>query len=155
MWLLSLAWSIIPDSFIVWIINTVLLTGLIATLVSFFIKFIPFVNSYKLPIQILGIVLLAIGLFFKGGYSTEMMWRDRVAAMEEKVAAAEVKSAKTNTVIQKVYVDKVKVVKDTQYVIQERIKEVEKLIDKDCRVAPEAVDIHNDAAKNRKSGENK
>ena len=84
-----------------------------------------------------------------------MMWRDRVAAMEEKVAAAEVKSAKTNTVIQKVYVDKVKVVKDTQYVIQERIKEVEKLIDKDCRVAPEAVDIHNDAAKNRKSGENK
>jgi hypothetical protein len=155
MWLMSLAWSIIPDSFIVWVINTVLLTGLIATLVSFFIKFIPFVNSYKLPIQILGIVLLAIGLFFKGGYSTEMMWRDRVAAMEEKVAAAEVKSAKTNTVIQKVYIDKVKVVKDTQYVIQERIKEVEKLIDKDCRVAPEAVDIHNDAAKNRKPGENK
>jgi hypothetical protein len=155
MWLLSLAWSIIPDSFIVWIINTVLLTGLIATLVSFFIKFIPFVNSYKLPIQILGIVLLAIGLFFKGGYATEMMWRDRVAAMEEKIAAAEVKSAKINTVIQKVYVDKVKVVKDTQYVIQERIKEVEKLIDKDCRVAPEAVDIHNDAAKNRKPGENK
>lgn len=155
MWLMSLAWSIIPDSFIVWVINTVLLTGLIATLVSFFIKFIPFVNSYKLPIQVLGIVLLAIGLFFKGGYSTEMMWRDRVAAMEEKVAAAEVKSAKTNTVIQKVYIDKVKVVKDTQYVIQERIKEVEKLIDKDCRVAPEAVDIHNDAAKNRKSGENK
>jgi hypothetical protein len=155
MWLLSLAWSIIPDGFIVWIINAVLLTGLIATLASFFIKFIPFVNSYKLPIQILGIVLLAIGLFFKGGYATEMMWRDRVAAMEEKIAAAEVKSAKINTVIQKVYVDKVKVVKDTQYVIQERIKEVEKLIDKDCKVAPEAVDIHNDAAKNRKPGENK
>jgi hypothetical protein len=155
MWLLSLAWSIIPDSFIVWIINAVLLTGLVATLASFFIKFIPFINSYKLPIQILGIVLLAIGLFFKGGYATEMMWRDRVAAMEEKIAAAEVKSAKINTVIQKVYVDKVKVVKDTQYVIQERIKEVEKLIDKDCRVAPEAVDIHNDAAKNRKPGENK
>jgi hypothetical protein len=155
MWLLSLAWSIIPDGFIVWVINAVLLTGLVATLASFFIKFIPFVNSYKLPIQILGIVLLAIGLFFKGGYATEMMWRDRVAAMEEKVAAAEVKSAKINTVIQKVYVDKVKVVKDTQYVIQERIKEVEKLIDKDCRVAPEAVDIHNDAAKNRKPGENK
>ena len=155
MWLMSLAWSIIPDGFIVWVINTVLLTGLIATLVSFFIKFIPFVNSYKLPIQILGIVLLAIGLFFKGGYATEMMWRERVAAMEEKIAAAEVKSAKTNTVIQKVYVDKVKVVRDTQYVIQERIKEVEKLIDKDCRVAPEAVDIHNDAAKNRRPGENK
>ena len=147
--------SLIPDGIIVWVINTVLLTGLIATLVSFFIKFIPFVNSYKLPIQILGIILLAIGLFFKGGYATEMMWRERVAAMEEKIAEAEVKSAKTNTVIQKVYVDKVKVVRDTQYVIQERIKEVEKLIDKECKVAPEAVDIHNDAAKNRRPGENK
>jgi len=147
--------SLIPDSIIVWVINTVLLTGLIATLVSFFIKFIPFVNSYKLPIQILGIVLLGVGLFFKGGYATEMMWRERVAAMEEKIAEAEVKSAKTNTVIQKVYVDKVKVVKDTQYVIQERIKEVEKLIDKECKVAPEAVDIHNDAAKNRRPGDNK
>ena len=152
---MSLAWSVIPDGFIVWVINTVLLTGLVATLVSFFIKFIPFLNSYKLPIQILGIVLLAIGLFFKGGYATEMMWRERVAVMEEKIAAAEVKSAKTNTVIQKVYVDKVKVVRDTQYVIQERIKEVEKLIDKDCRVAPEAVDIHNDAAKNRRPGDGK
>jgi hypothetical protein len=155
MWLLSLAWGAIPDSLIVWVINTVLLTGLIVTVVSFFIKFIPFVNAYKLPIQILGIILLAIGLFFKGGYATETMWRERVAAMEEKIAEAEVKSAKTNTVIQKVYVDKVKVVKDTQYVIQERIKEVEKLIDKECKVAPEAVDIHNDAAKNRRPGDNK
>ena len=35
------------------------------------------------------------------------------------------------------------------------IKEVEKIIDAQCKVAPEAVDIHNAAAKNRKPGENK
>jgi hypothetical protein len=54
-----------------------------------------------------------------------------------------------------VYIDRVKTVKDTQYVIQERIKEVEKIIDKECKVVPEAVDIHNAAAKNRKPGDNK
>jgi len=155
MWQLGWIFSLIPDSLIIWVIDTVLLVGLVATIAGFFIKFIPFVNAYKLPIQILGVLLLAGGLFFKGGYSTEMVWRERVAEMEKKVAEAEAKSAKTNTVIQKVYVDKVKVVRDTQYVIQERIKEVEKLIDKECKVAPEAVDIHNDAAKNRKPGDSK
>jgi len=155
MWQLGWIFSLIPDSLIIWVIDTVLLVGLVATIAGFFIKFIPFVNAYRLPIQILGVLLLAGGLFFKGGYSTEMVWRERVAEMEKKVAEAEAKSAKTNTVIQKVYVDKVKVVRDTQYVIQERIKEVEKLIDKECKVAPEAVDIHNDAAKNRKPGDGK
>lgn len=155
MWQLGWIFSLIPDSLVIWVIDTVLLVGIVATVAGFFIKFIPFVNTYKLPIQLLGIILLAAGLFFKGGYSTEMVWRERVAEMEKKVAEAEAKSAKTNTVIQKVYVDKVKVVKDTQYVIQERIKEVEKLIDKECKVAPEAIDIHNDAAKNRRPGDSK
>jgi hypothetical protein len=150
MWQLGWIISLIPDSLIIWVIDGMLLTGLIATVVGFFIKFIPFVNSYRLPIQLLGIVLLSAGLFFKGGYSTEMIWRERVAEAEKKIAEAEAKSAKTNTVIQKVYVDKVKIVKDTQYVIQERLKEVEKIIDKECRVAPEAIDIHNAAAKNVK-----
>jgi hypothetical protein len=40
-------------------------------------------------------------------------------------------------------------------VIQEKLKEVEKIIDAKCEVAPEAVDIHNAAAKNRKPGEAK
>jgi hypothetical protein len=155
MWQLGWMFSLIPDSLVIWVIDTVLLVGVVATVAGFFIKFIPFVNTYKLPIQLLGVFLLAAGLFFKGGYSTEMVWRERVAEMEKKVAEAEAKSAKTNTVIQKVYVDKVKVVKDTQYVIQERIKEVEKLIDKECKVAPEAIDIHNDSAKNRRPGGSK
>jgi hypothetical protein len=40
-------------------------------------------------------------------------------------------------------------------VYRDRIKEVEKLIDQECKVAPEAVDIHNAAAKNKKLGGSK
>ena len=79
-----------------------------------------------------------------------MIWRDEVAKLEEKVAAAEKQSVKTNTVIKKVYVDRVKIVKQDVVVVQEKIREVEKLIDKDCKVAPEAVQLLNQAAKPRK-----
>lgn len=151
MWLLSF----LPDSFLLWVINIILVAGLAGTLSSFFIRFIPPLIPYATPIKFLGIALLVVGVWFRGGYDVEMEWREKLKEAEAKVAIAETKSKETNTVIQKVYIDKVKTVRDTQYVIQERIKEVEKLIDKDCRVAPEAVDIHNDAAKNRKPGDNK
>lgn len=151
MWMLSL----IPDSVLIWFINIILLAGLVGTLSSYFIRFIPPLIPYAGLVKTLGIVLLVAGVWFRGGYDVEMEWREKVREAEAKVKVAEEKSKETNTVIQKVYIDRVKTVKDTQYVIQERIKEVEKIIDKECKVVPEAVDIHNAAAKNRKPGDNK
>lgn len=89
-----------------------------------------------------------LGVYLKGGYSVEMEWREKVAKVEEKVAVVEEKSQEANVVVQKVYVDKIKVVKDTKIVVQEKIVEVEKIIDAECKVAPEALDLLNQAAKN-------
>jgi hypothetical protein len=91
-------------------------------------------------------VLLVSGVYFKGGYSVEMEWRAKVAELESKVAVAEQKSKEVNTQIQTVYVDRVKVVKEKQIVIQEKLKTVEVKIDANCKVVPEAIDILNDAA---------
>jgi hypothetical protein len=44
-------------------------------------------------------------------------------------------------------VDKVRVVKETQVVIQEKIKTVEVKIDSQCKITSDTVDILNDAAK--------
>jgi hypothetical protein len=79
-----------------------------------------------------------------------MSWRAKVADLEAQIKVAEAKSQETNVVIQTKYRDKVKIVKDVQLVIQERIKEVEKRIDAECKVAPEAIEILNDSAKNQK-----
>jgi hypothetical protein len=122
--------------------------GLFGTLSSYFIRFIPPLYPYAGLVKTLGIVLLVLGVWFRGGYDVEMEWRDRVKEVEAKVAAAEAESKKVNTVLQKVYVDKIKLVKDLQVVIQERIVEKEKIIDAECKVAPEALDILNEAAKN-------
>ena len=147
MWLLHL----LPDGFILFIVYCVLAAGAVLTLASYLVRWIPWLNAYKIPARVGGILLLICGVYFYGGYSTEMQWRERVAEMEAKVAEAEAKSVKTNTVIKKVYVDRVKVIKQDVVVVQEKIREVEKLIDKDCRVAPEALDLLNQAAKPRKA----
>lgn len=139
--------NFIPDSFLIWVVNSILLVGFLGTFSSYFIRFIPPLFPYAGLVKTLGIVLLVAGVYFKGGYGVEMEWRTKVAEVEAKVAAAEAKSKQVNTVIQKVYVDKVKIVTDTKIVIQKEIVEKEKIIDAECKVAPEAITILNEAAK--------
>ena len=145
MWLLHL----LPTSLILWIVNIAMIAGAIGILASFFIKFIPFINIYRTPIQIVSIIVFCSGIYWYGGYTTEMIWRDQVAQMEAKVAESEVKSKKVNRVIQKVYVDRVKVVKQDVVVVQEKIREISNTIDKDCKITPEAIDLLNQAARRK------
>jgi ribosomal protein L24 len=126
-----------------------MIAGAIGILASFFIKFIPFINIYRTPIQIVSIVVFCSGIYWYGGYTTEMIWRDQVAQMEAKVAESEEKSKKVNRAIQKVYVDRVKIVKQDVVVIQEKIREVSNTIDKDCKITPEAIDLLNQAARRK------
>jgi hypothetical protein len=146
MWMLSF----IPDAFLGFIIDTILVAGIISFTVSFFFGFIvrwlPAIAPYHLIIQVVSIILLVSGVYFKGGYSVEMNWRNKVAALEAQVAKAEQKSKEVNEKIVTVYKDKVKVVKETQIVVQEKIKTVEVKIDSQCKITADTVDILNQAA---------
>jgi preprotein translocase subunit SecD len=146
MWLLHF----LPDSFILWIVNIVFIIGLVGTIAGFFIKFIPFINTYKLPVQVVSTILLCLGIYLKGGYSVEMQWRERVSDLEKQIQVAEAKSDQANKDLVTEREKKTKVIKEVQVVIQERIKEVSKKIDAECKVAPEAISILNDAALNVK-----
>lgn len=151
MWLLSF----LPDSFLLWIVNTVLLVGIIGTVVSFFfinrlMRWFPSIAPYYWLLQILSIIILVAGVYFKGGYSVETEWRARVAELEAKIALAEEKANTANAEIQTKIVTKTKVIHDTKVVNRDRIVEKKVVIDKDCSVAEEAIDIHNAAAKNVK-----
>lgn len=142
--------NFIPDAFLLWVVNAILIAGIIGTVVAFFfgffIRYLPWIIPYRMILQIVALVLLIAGVYFKGGVGVEMEWRGRVAEMEAKVAKAEAESKTANENIKTVYVDKVRVVKETQVVIQEKIKSVEVKIDSQCKVAPEAIIILNDAA---------
>ena len=143
MWLLSF----VPDALLHLVVITVVFTGVGLYALSFFTKLIPPLIPYSGIVRIVGTVLIVCGIYFLGSYSTEMSWRNKVAELEEKVKVSEQKSKDANVQIQTVYKDKVKVVKEIQVVIQERIKEVEKRIDSQCTVDPEVIQILNDAAK--------
>ena len=96
MWILHF----LPDSLILWFCNILLLAGVAVTVAGFFIKSIPLLNQYRVPAQILGIALLTLGVYFRGGLAVETEWRERVAAVEAKLAQAEKVSAEANTQIE-------------------------------------------------------
>lgn len=139
-----------------WYVHAIPLTALAIIIASMFLKVIPFVSNYYLPIRIVGVVLLLFGIFFEGGLYVNQEWSAKVRDMQEKVAAAEAKSKEVNVKI----VEKI-VVK--QKVIREKGDEVIKFIDKEiikydvkfapggqCEIPKEFVDAVNQAAKDSK-----
>jgi uncharacterized membrane protein YeaQ/YmgE (transglycosylase-associated protein family) len=150
MWMLSF----VPDSLLIWIVNTILIIGAIGSFLSFFVLHkilnkIPALAPYYLLIQVVSAVLLVAGIYFKGGYDVEASWRDRVRVAQEKAALAEAQAKEANVKLDAEVKKKQKIVKENTIVYRDRIREVEKIIDKECKVAPEAIDIHNAAAKNK------
>lgn len=138
---------LLPDSFLIFIINALLVVGLIGMVIGFIGGKIPFVGTYATIIKIVSIVLFCIGLYWKGGYSVEEDWRQRVAEMEAKIKIAEEKSKEVNTVIETKYKDRVKKITETRNVIVEKIKINEKIIDAKCELDPAVISILNEAAK--------
>ena len=142
MWILNF----LPD----WIFHFILLAGIGGLIASYLMKFVPFVYMYKTPIQLVSVVAIVGSTFMLGAAWNDQAWRDRVAEMEQKVAAAEVKSVEENVKIV------TKIVKKTEIV---RIKgeEIVKYIDKEivkyndrCEIPEDFVKTLNDAAEQPK-----
>ena len=135
--------NFLPDSFL----HAFGIVGILAILASMFLKRIPLVDTYYIPIRIVGFVVLAFGIFFEGAIYNNKEWIARVKEMEAKVAAAEVESKKeTIKIVQKVVVKK--------QIVKERGEDVIKYVDREitkydntCPIPKEFVKALNDAAK--------
>ena len=148
MWILHF----LPDALILWICNIVLLAGIALTVTAFFIKRIPVINQYRLPAQILGIALLVMGVYWRGGYAIEQEWRERVAAVEARVAAAEAASREENVKIVTKVVIKTQIIRTrgetiTKYIDREIVKYDTKFAPGgQCEIPREFIKAINDAA---------
>jgi energy-coupling factor transporter transmembrane protein EcfT len=142
----------LPDALILWICNIVLLAGIFLTVAAFFIKRIPVINQYRIPAQVLGIALLVMGVYWRGGYAIEMEWRERVAEVEARVAAAEAASKEENVKIVTKVVTKTQVIRTrgetiTKYIDREIVKYDEKFAKGGvCEIPQEFIKAHNSAA---------
>lgn len=142
MWLLNF----LPD----WIFHFILLVGIGGLIASYLTKFIPFVYMYKTPIQLVSVVAIVGSTFMLGAAWNDQVWRDRVTEMEQKVAAAEVKSVEENIKIV------TKIVKKTE-IVRVKGEEIVKYIDKEivkyndrCEIPEDFVKTLNDAAEQPK-----
>jgi len=143
MWQIQWLLGLLPD----WVWHLVLFLGIAAVLAGMFLKMVPFVSTYSLPIKAIGAVVTALALWMEGGIATEAKWLERVAELEEQVKVAEAKSAQVNTVIETVYVDKIQIVEKTKVISRNAIRNSANKIDRVCKIEPEVITILNDAAK--------
>ena len=123
----QLQWMIglIPDAVLSGFYWAIIAAGVTGVLAGWLGKWIPFYGNYVKILQPVGIVLLVLGVWLRGGYDTEMVWRAKVAEAEAKVVAAEAKSKETNTVIEQQVVEKTKVIKGkTEYITKYIDKEI-------------------------------
>lgn len=143
---------LLPDTVILWFCNGLLLVGIALTVIAFFIQSIPFINKYRIPAQILGIALLVVSVYFRGGYAIEQEWRDKVAQVQLKVAAAEQLSKEENIKIVEKVVEKTKIVRTRgediiKYVDREVVKyDIKFAPGGVCEIPQEFITAHNRAA---------
>jgi len=140
--------SIIPDAVLNWVYWAIIAVGLTGMFAGWFGKFIPVYGRYVEYIKPVGIVLVVLGVWLRGGYDTEMAWRAKVEEAQAKVAKAEEASKVVNDQLTQERNKKAKV--RTEYIttVKERIVKESAIIDAECKVAPEVIKDLNDAAKN-------
>lgn len=140
MWLLTL----LPDSFMYFIVVAICLLGIAGYLIGSFGGIIPLFKPYANTIKLASIGVLVLGVYLYGGYTTEMKWREQSEELKQKVVLAEQKSKTANAEVQVKYINKVKVIHDTKYITKEVLKEKVVAID-NCSV-PDVITVLNKAA---------
>ena len=137
MWLLN--W--LPD----FVFHLIVIAGVLGIIASWFFGFVPFISQYKLPIQIVSILVLAFGIWIEGANSNNNSWLLKVKELEVKLAQAETQSAKVNTILVENIVEKEKIIKDKQNELKNAINKYS--ID-ECKLSNASVSLFNSSSQN-------
>jgi hypothetical protein len=132
-----------------WVFHLTVLVGLVGLAASLVLKFVPFISTYQLPIQVASIAVLVFGVYMEGGIATQEKWEARVAEVKLEMSKKETASAETTTKVVTKYINKVQIVKEKG---NEIIKQVPVYITKDadakCDVPTGFVMLHDSASRN-------
>ena len=139
MWFLS--------SWISYIVHAALIVGVVGTFFGSILNKVPFINNYASILRAIALPLFIAAVFAEGYLYASKSWIEEAKKYEKKVKVAEQQSKDANTKLSKELADKNKEIKQQQVIIKEKIKEVQVKVNAECKVAPEAINIHNEAAK--------
>ncbi len=132
------------------ITHLVFFIGLLGIIIGFIFGFLPVINRYKLPIQVVSLLVFSYGAYLEGILANKKKHQEQVAILEQKLKDAKIKTEKVNTKIVKEVLTKREVVKEKgddviKYIDREIVK-----YDSNCPIPESAVLAHNAAAMNKK-----
>jgi hypothetical protein len=143
----------LPTGLLNWVINGIILVGIIGVCATWIARYIPVVASlvemYRLPIQIISVVLLVTGVYWKGGESVELAWRERVAEQQRKIEIAEAKSREANKQLSEEIQKTQKLTKEVKDATKAGIQASASKMDSQCTVDSIAIGLHNSASLNQ------
>lgn len=142
--------SFLSADFITYIIHSIFVIGVVGTIVGTIGSKLPFVNTYGLIIKSIAGLFLVVGLFLEGYNYASKDWLEQTKKFEEKVKIAEQQAKEANVKLGKEVAEKNKTIAENQKLLQDKIKLSAQKIDAECKVAPEAVQILNDALRLKK-----
>ncbi len=148
MWLLSF----IPDSWLVLAVHIIFGLGVLGLALTWvfgnILDHFTFISPYVKLIRSLSIVLFVSGLYFEGGIGAETEWREKVAALEEKVKIAETQSKEANIKLRAKVLEKIKIIQKNVANNKQEINTHKVIIDSECKLNDKAIDIYNSSIKN-------
>lgn len=148
MWQLQWMLQLIPDSVLSLICWAIIVAGLTGVVASWLGRFVPFYGRYAFVLKPIGIVLLVLGVWMRGGLDVEEAWRRRAADFEQQLAQAREQSGQVNTVVETRVVTQTQVIKEKADKIIEYVdRPAVANFDKNCPLPKEAIEVHNEAAR--------
>ena len=147
MWQIAWMWSLIPTSVLYWIINLIIIAGAIGLVAGWIGRWIPWFGMYARLLKPIGVILLVVGVWMRGGYDTEMAWRAKVEALEAKIAESEKKSQDANKKLESAVKERERAVASAVAATRGTIKQEAVRIDQECKLDPKVVPLLNDLAK--------
>lgn len=144
MWILS--W--LPD----FVFHIVFVLGVLALVAGYFLDNIPFIGTNAKTIQVAGILLTVVGVWFEGGISRDQYYREKIAELKEKIAQSEVQSAEANTKLAEQLAKNQQLTRDITSANKQRMTQQAQQLNSQCTINQNVIDIINDAARNRRGG---
>jgi len=147
MWQIAWMWSLIPSGVLYWIINLIIVAGAVGLIAGWLGRWIPWFGMYARLLKPIGIILLVMGVWMRGGYDTEMAWRAKVEALEAKVKESEQRSRDANVKLDRAVKERERAIASAVAGTRGTIKQQAVQIDQECRLDPKVIPLLNDLAR--------
>lgn len=126
--------------------------GLLLLIVTLIYDSIPFLNkvpglsTYKVPAQVVAILLLVVGVYFEGAISNQEKWEKKVAVAQVEVLRLQIESGQLNLKLSESLATNDSIRKEKKNVITKIIQNTVTKYDSRCELSNAFIGVHNSAS---------